>query len=360
MIILAWTVASMVWMLGLLLLFHTLTRWQHKEKQLVKYSELLQVGLFFIMGVHLLMLVPASTAIPVQIRFYGIIFWAYLVTAFFFLGTQVFPHYIRQKLNPEYRKGITYDKFLGELHAKYDAPQTFQHANRIKDYFRKFLHIFQYLAIVLIHIWTSTPKNTEMIESWGIPPIAFRNLIYLLVAGFMWIMMMVGDLVRMGHWEFLPKWGWTLYTHSLQPHREEWTLNSTIAISLANLFWLFPGGTIPLQVFFTAIWASCVADAFASLIGNQWGTHRWRSFGNFPQKTVEGTLGGGGIMLIGALGTFLFFPIANVSFGLIIGITVGSAMLFMGIDVFEHRIDDNIVNSLVIGAFTWGCLVLFL
>ena len=174
---------------------------------------------------------------------------------------------------------------------------------------------------------------------------------------------MVGDIFRLTYWEILPTWGMIWFAHSLQPHREEWTFNSTIGIALANLFWLFPQGNVPMQVFFTAIWASCIADSFASLIGNKWGKHRWGAYhiGKFPQKTVEGTLGGGLVMLLGALGTFLFTgSLGYMSFGLILGIAVGCAGLFMAIDVFGRYIDDNILNSLVIGAFTWVCLLLFL
>jgi len=54
--------------------------------------------------------------------------------------------------------------------------------------------------------------------------------------------------------EIFTQLGQDLVCPLLQPHREDWTFNSTIGIVLANLFWLFPGGNVPIQVFFTAIW----------------------------------------------------------------------------------------------------------
>jgi len=96
------------------------------------------------------------------------------------------------------------------------------------------------------------------------------------------------------------------------------------------------------------------------MIGNTWGKHRWGSFGKYPHKTIEGTIGGALIMFGGAVGTLFYFPVVNLSFWGMLGIAGGCAVVFMGIDLFGKRINDNILNSLVIGAFTWGCLLVFL
>ena len=139
--------------------------------------------------------------------------------------------------------------------------------------------------------------------------------------------MIIGDITRMECFRCLPKWGMRWYKTSLEINREEWTLNSVTPIILANLLWAHP--IVPIQVFFIAVWISCIADAFTSLIGKNFGKRKWGKKTAYPEKTVEGTFAGTIITVLGSMGILLLYPLSVPSLLAFIVIPLGCAFIFL-------------------------------
>ena len=130
-----------------------------------------------------------------------------------------------------------------------------------------------------------------------------------------------------------------------------------VPILLANLLWVHPN--VPIQVFFIAVWISCVSDAFTSLVGKNLGKRKWGKKTAFPEKTVEGTLAGMVITLLGCIGILLFYPLSTPSLLAFMVISLGCALIFFVIDVYGKFVVDNLSNSILSGIFVWCCVGLF-
>lgn len=341
--------ALIFWVIGFLLFVHTIQRWNFLPKKNVRYSEIIQGMLFLLMGFYVLTLFSSNSNFP------RILFGIYLALVIFFLGLNVFPNVIKKWHNPSFRQGISYEGFLKKIHHIYDQQEQAVKADRIKDFSRKILHFFQFAGFLLTHEITHHFDNK--ITSLGFSVMEMRNFIYLIVAGLFWIMMMTGDLLRMDHWEYLPKWAWKWYEKSLEPTRESWTLNAATPIMLANLTWIHP--IVPIQVLLSAAWISCIADAFASIIGKNFGTHQLENFGIDSKKTYEGLMGGVISTFVGIFLIFIFYPISSFSLPIIIGLALVNSIIFALIDLYSRNVTDNLLNSLIPGAITWVCIILF-
>ncbi|UYP47131.1 hypothetical protein NEF87_003416 [Candidatus Lokiarchaeum ossiferum] len=344
-----WINAFFFWVIGILLFIHTIQRWNFPPKKTVRYSELIQGMLFLLMGFYILTLFSQNSLFP------RILFGIYLSLIIFFLGLNVFPNVIRKWLNPSFRQEISYESFLTNLRQKYDQQEHAVKADRVKDFSRKILHFFQFAGLLLTH--EITQHFESEIISLGISAIGFRNFIYFIVAGLFWIMMVIGDLLRMDHWEFLPKWGWKWYEKSLEPTRESWTLNAATPILLANLTWIHP--IVPFQVLLSAAWVSCIADAFASIIGKNFGTHHLDKIGIDSKKTYEGLIAGIVSTFLGIWLIFVLYPVSSFSLLIIFGLALVNSIAFAFIDLYSRNVSDNLLNSLMPGSLTWLSIFLF-
>ncbi len=353
MIIWAWIDAIFFWIMGVLLFIH-LVKWKNKEKKNKdKYSEILESILFILIGFYVLNMIPNTSF--AQKSFYIIHIISFSVLTIFFLGLNVLPNYFRVKKNPDYRKEITYAKFLKSLDEKYTSEKEREKVDKFKDLTRKLLHIIQFFGVLGLHFISIYVVGKN--DNWGISYLEFRNFIYILISGFFWIMILTGDLTRINNWRYLPKWGMVWFEKSLEPIKERWTLNAVTPILLANLTWIHP--IFPTQVLFSAVWVSCIGDAIASIIGKNFGKKKLK-IGYYPEKTLEGLITGiltsfSGIFLI-----FIIFPIGGLPIYAIFLISFMSGLVFALSDLFIKIFCDNLVNGLLTGFSTWILILLFI
>ncbi|MHA2001812.1 MAG: hypothetical protein ACTSVU_06965 [Promethearchaeota archaeon] len=331
------------------LLHYTLKYWKHIQKLKYRYSELADVILLIIMGYYQLHLFSNPTINNIAlIRAFSLFSIGLIV---FFLGFNVFPVYIRCKLNPNFRKDETYEKFLTSLSEKSNnnSKRSSERKKRIiRNSTRKLLHLLQFTVYVLIGVLVSQDRFQSTFLLWNILPVEFRNYLLFFIAQFFWVMMLIGDLTRLRNWRYLPKWGHIWYKYSLEPEREAWTINASITILLSNFVWLLP--SIPFSVFLVAAWVSCIADAMASIIGGHFGKHKLPKWTPHPEKSFEGLVAGA---LTAFFGVFLVFSIILPGFlpfilQILLALIIGC--IFSLIDAFGKIFGDNLLNSLLSGA----------
>ncbi|QEE15211.1 phosphatidate cytidylyltransferase [Promethearchaeum syntrophicum] len=352
MIIWAWIDALFFWIMGIILLLHTIKWWNNPVKGNVRNSEIVESIIFFIIGYYILTMVSESSEISNILYLVHIISFSALII--FFWGFNVLPNYIKSKKNPEYRNENTYEKFLEKIDDKYNSVELGTKKDRFKDFSRKLLHFMQFIGIISFHfISESIVKNNS---DWNVSFIEFRNFIYFLVAGFFWIMMMVGDMTRITHWEYLPRWGWRWFEKSLEPEKERWTVNGATTILLANMIWIHP--VFPIQVLIITAWVSCIGDAVASIVGKYFGNHKM-TIGNFPQKSFEGLIAGVLTTVIGTIGLLKLFPVLGLSNFILILIALVCGIIFALVDMFSKLICDNLLNGIFTGAVTWILILIF-
>lgn len=338
------------WGIGISLGFHIITKWKHPEKQPHRWSEFIEVILFLFQGFQIWFLFDTNS--PKE-RLFSQIFFLLVSLSFVLLyGLNVLPNIIKKRRNPHYRENSTYEDFLNRMNSKLKQQNWNTKQEIQKDLSRKFLHLLQFLGVIIFYMISIRHFPKEI--SNGISSSEFRNFFYLLVATLFWVLMMIGDMTRMQDWAYLPKWAWKWFEISLDLPKEAWTFNGATPILLANLLWINP--VVPLPVFFTAVWVSCISDAAASAVGKHFGKHPLK-IGKFPQKTWEGLIAGFSTTFFGVYVIMILLssiPIASCIF-----VAVAISVLFAIIDLYGTLIGDNLLNSLFSGTLTW-ILIFFL
>jgi len=146
MIIWAWLDALFFWVMGIILLLHTIKWWNNPVKVKVRFSEILESMIFLVIGFYVLTMVSESSKI--QNILYLIQIFSFSVLTIFFWGFNVFPNYLRSRRNPKYRNNITYEKFLEKIDQKYNSVEIGTKKDRFKDFSRKLLHFIQFIGII--------------------------------------------------------------------------------------------------------------------------------------------------------------------------------------------------------------------
>ena len=352
MMIWAWIDALFFWAMGIILLLHTIKWWNNPVKANVRFSEILESILFMIIGFYVLTMVSEPSQTHNILYLIHISIFSMLII--FFLGFNVFPNYIRSKRNPDYRKGITYEKFLEKIDKNYNSVEIGKKNDRFKDFSRKLLHFIQFTGIISVNFISNLIVNQNC--DWNFTSIEFRNFIFIMIAGFFWIMMMVGDITRITHWEYLPRWGWHWFEKSLEPKKERWTVNGATTMLLANMIWIHP--IFPIQVLFITAWVSCIGDAVASIVGKYFGKHKM-TFGNFPQKSYEGLIAGVFTTVLGIIVILNLIPVLGLSNFIIFLIALVCGISFALVDIYSNFICDNLLNGIFTGVITWVLILLF-
>jgi dolichol kinase len=338
---LAWCNAAAFWILGGVVLYHVLSRWKNPEKQASKYSEILYVFYFAVLGYYVLRLFEEAPVRSGYI-FHGILLVFIIAVVFWLLVINVLPNYRAVQKNPTLRQTRNYEQFIIEVNQKYTKGTK---DDVVKDFSRKILHFIQFTGIVIIHV--AAFEFASVYAPLGINPFSMRNFLYVMIASFFIFMFMVADLYRMTNFSYLPDWAHRWYAKSLEPRNETWTYNAAAPILLANLLFTHP--IVPVPVFLSATFISCVADALASMVGKFYGRHKLIHFGRFPHKSYEGLLAGMIASFIGVTIIFLAFPIAGLSSWQLLGCGVFAMVTFLYTDAFARYIGDNVLNSLISG-----------
>ncbi len=346
-----WFNACVFWGLGIGLCIHTVKFWNDSRKKPYIISEMLLIGLFGIMGYYTLILFENLSEFTIRLHFYQLLLKIVLIS--FFLAN-VLPNYFHGKITPEFRNDLSYGKFLADLRQQYDSDHHSHKKDVYKDVTRKILHLFQFTGYIVTHFVVLNYQG--QLNDLGINPIEFRNYLYLSVGSVFWIMMLIGDITRIESFRSLPKWAFCWYSSSLEIDREAWTVNSVIPILLANCLWIHP--IFPTEVFFIAIWVSCISDAVASFVGKNFGIQKWGKLSPFPKKSKEGTIAGILTTIIGILVILLTVPNPTPPLWYLCSVPLGCAIIFFMIDVYGKGISDNLLNSILIGTYALICTYL--
>ena len=345
--------ASFLFFIGVRLLTHTIKRWNRPEKQEHKFNELVTAILFFINSYVLLIAFESTKAVELQI--YNIlIIWFGSITVLFIVFN-VFPHYLKLRKNPKYRKENTYENFLIRMDKVYASKDLAKKNDKIKNTSRKSLHLLQFTFLIIIHNFLI--DNPEISAKIGLDPIEYRNFLLYFIGVFFWIMMMTGDLTRIENWKILPRWAHWWFEKSLDFNKEKYTFNASITILLSNF--IFLNQSFPVQISFIAIFISCISDSMASIIGKEYGKHKLK-IGPFPEKSIEGVIGGVITTFVGVLGIFIFYPLPgeNVIQLYFLIATLCSIAVAL-IDIFIKKISDNIMNSVIPALITFSLIYSF-
>jgi CDP-diglyceride synthetase len=343
--------AVYIWGLGIALAIHIILFWKKAEKKQHRISEILQVILFLVHGFQVVFLFNFDSPLEQEL---AIILFVTLSIAFIVLfGLNILPNIIALASNADYRKDLTYARFIATMEQTDRPDRRPPNFNNVKDISRKALHVLQFAGIATFYYLSITYFPSQ--DNPGFSSLEFRNYAFVMVASLFWITMIIGDLTRMGNWKYLPKWAMNWFRISLDLDKEKWTINGATSILLANLLWI--QAFIPIQVLFVAAWVSCISDAAASFIGKRFGKHKILSFGKFPNKSWEGLVVGLFTTILGVIAIFYAIPV-NFSFLAVFGCAVAVGVGFGAIDLYATHICDNLLNSIVSGSLTWLFLLI--
>ena len=156
------------------------------------------------------------------------------------------------------------------------------------------------------------------------------------------------DLFRLNAFHCIPGWG-RYWLHASLEKKEYYTFTAAVPFLLGHIPLLL--ATFP--VFFSVSFMASLGDASASFFGKRFGKHL---LPNSPRKTWEGTLSGTLVTLATTLLWGLIFHPQQIAVCIVFaGLLAGLFSLF---DALNHTIDDNFINTFVIGAIAWGLYVL--
>nr|MDO8118025.1 hypothetical protein [Candidatus Sigynarchaeota archaeon] len=266
----------------------------------------------------------------------GTIFFS-LVLAILFLI--VGRNFVICKYHPEQRISCDYEAFLEGLVGRVESVA--------RDNSRKVLHVVISVApIIIYNICFSLDalfKSQGIMQEFGVSGlVAGRGVNLLVYWGFSYMATME-DMYRLHAFHCIPRWGRRWLGASLE--RKEWhTFTAAVPFLLGHIPFLLA----PLPVFFTISFMASLGDAAGSVFGKRFGKHAIRKSG---KKTYEGLLAGVFVTFFCGiiLNTVIFTR--NIMGGLLYSLIVANVFGFL--DACNYKIDDNFINTFVIGTIAW-------
>ncbi|MHA1681681.1 MAG: phosphatidate cytidylyltransferase, partial [Promethearchaeota archaeon] len=186
-------------------------------------------------------------------------------------------------------------------------------------------------------------KSIGALQEFGVTGIsAGRGINILIYWGFSY-MMTLQDAFRMRAFHCLPGWGRTGLKASLE-QKEQYNFVASVPLMLGFVPFIIS----PFPVYFTVIFVAAVSDAATSTFGRKFGKH---VIPRLERKTWEGLIAG----IVTAFScTFTISCIFNPgSLALVLLYSALIAGTFGLLDGINEKIDDNFVNTLVLGPLIW-------
>lgn len=271
----------------------------------------------------------------------GLLIFTFYAVLFCYIGREMF----RAKLDPSLKVSRGYREFV-------EKSNNFEYSNK-RDNNRKLLHLIPVVVILLFYYMSVI--FTPLLESMGITPRGFAYFMIVFVGYAFVAMFMLAETFRLisdnKYFYLTPDWAHKWFGSSLKP-AEIQAFISSIPIVLCLMPFLFG----PFTIFVAVALIESISDALASLIGKRFGTHK---LGFNLKKSWEGLFAGGVSTFILVVLAYIIFPGLNISLLVMLAMAIGTAIVFMLIDIFSKRIMDNILNPLVCGAFMIVFLALF-
>lgn len=269
-------------------------------------------------------------------------FWIVVFTPFAIFCI-LFYQFILLSKKPELRDSRKPENLEKKLAAHGNEGQSYDFYVDLK---RKVLHLIPALLIIGLYYLGIMIKDTSM---------SFYLIITVGYAGIFAFAML--DLLRFSwlfgttkYYELLPSKIFNTLTETMKP-RELVEFIKSAAMILAMIPILF----FDFGVFVSTALISTVGDGCASVFGKAWGKKNWPK--NSP-KTIVGYIAGILASCSLTLFSLLVFQPDYSSIKIIL-LCIASGVLFFIVDISNSKIDDNILNSIVIG-FILGLLSIML
>ncbi|MEX2682096.1 MAG: hypothetical protein Q6373_010880 [Candidatus Sigynarchaeota archaeon] len=250
------------------------------------------------------------------------------------------------KRKPEQKARLSYEAFLASLPAGDE---------KRRDNSRKILHcVISVSPIIVYAICLSADayfKSVGIMQEYGVTGIvAGRGVNLLIYWGFSYMATME-DLARLNAFHLIPGWGrrWLRTSIEAKEHR---TFTAAVPFLIGHV----PLLLAPLPAFFSTSFVASIGDAAGSVFGKRFGKHKLPGGGGGRggrggKKSWEGLVAGMLVSFVAVLVVNLSFDPGNVVKAVIMATALaGIAGLF---DATVTYVDDNYMNTFVLGAIAW-------
>ncbi len=268
----------------------------------------------------------------------------------FFLGTLFFSgvlatllmivgrNYLISKKRPDSKKALTFERFLQELPTN---------DNTRRDNSRKILHIIISVSPIIVYAIAYCAdayfKSQNLFQEYGVNNLgAGRGVNILIYWGFSY-MITLQDLFCLNAFYCLPGWGRRWLHYSLES-KEHHTFVAAVPFLLGHVPFLMA----PFAVFFSMTFVASVGDASSSVFGKRFGKHH---LPHNQKKTWEGLAAGMIVSFAAVLIVNLYLDPANLFLAFSMAAILAS--VYGIFDARITRVDDNILNTFILGAIAW-------
>ena len=247
---------------------------------------------------------------------------------------------------PETKERRTLEAFIKKFNKKKGEIKVHTSHSIYTDVYRKSWHLLPAGVIILlwifaVYIWAGIWKQDQI---WGITGEDFGRFLVLTV-GLSGVLVFAGlDYLRLSYifderslYHLLPDVVSNLLAKTIKENEiYEFTKPTALALAFVPIF-LFPFG-----VFAASALIAVIGDAAASLFGLKYGKR------NFPKKSGKTIVG----YIAGFLASFgvsilaLWVFESNLETVKIIILSFGGAFMFLIIDIWSPKVDDNILNPI--------------
>ncbi len=265
----------------------------------------------------------------------GTVFFGAVLATLVFIVTR---NHVICKRKPEQKARLSYEDFLGSLPTDDE---------KRRDNSRKILHcVISVSPIIVYAICINADayfKSMGILQEFGVTGlVAGRGVNLIIYWGFSYMATME-DLARLNAFHLIPGWGRTWLRTSLEA-KEHRTFTAAVPFLIGHV----PLLLAPLPAFFSTSFVASIGDAAGSVFGKRFGRHK---LPGRIKKSWEG-------LAAGMIVSFAAVLLVNLAFdpaGWIPAIIMAAAVAgFEGLfDAKVTRVDDNYMNTFVLGAIAW-------
>ncbi len=242
------------------------------------------------------------------------------------------------KKKPEQKARLSYEGFLAALPTGDE---------KRRDNSRKILHCVISVAPIIVYAICINAdayfKSVGIMQEYGVTGlVAGRGVNLIIYWGFSYMATME-DLARLNAFHLIPGWGRTWLRTSLEA-KEHHTFTAAVPFLIGHV----PLLLAPLPAFFSTSFVASIGDAAGSVFGKRFGKHK---LPGGTKKSWEGLAAGMLVSFTAVLMVNLAFDPAGWIAAIVMAAAVaGCAGMF---DAKVTRVDDNYMNTFVLGAIAW-------
>jgi CDP-diglyceride synthetase len=267
--------------------------------------------------------------------FVGTIFFSAVLLA---LCTIVLRNWAICNRHPEEKTSRDYGAFLAALPVNDETR---------RDNSRKVLHVVisvSPLAVYAIVLALDRYfKAVNILQEYGVSGFDAGRGVNVLIYWSFSFMATMEDLFRLNAFYCIPGWGRRWLRTSIEK-KEHFAFTAAVPFLLGHV----PLLLAPLPVFFSVSFIASIADAAGSVFGKRFGKHH---LPRAPKKTYEGLAAGMIVAFLAVLLVNLAFDPGNVVLAVLMAMAL--ACIFGLFDATITGIDDNYVNTFILGTIAW-------